>query len=58
MAKFIGSEEAREFFGVSKPTLDRWCCEGRIPKEMIYKLGGKRMFDPAELEKLVRETAA
>ena len=55
MAKFIGTSEACEFFGIKKPTLDRWCSEGRVP---FYKFGGKRMFDPAELEKLVRETAA
>ena len=55
MKKFIGTGEACEFFGVSKPTLDRWCSEGRVP---FYKFGGKRMFDIEELEAKVRETAA
>ena len=55
MTKFVGTKQACEFFDVKKPTLDRWCVEGRLP---FYKFGGKRMFDLAELEKLVRETAA
>ena len=55
MGKFIGTDQACEFFGVKKPTLDRWCGEGRIP---FYKVGGKRLFDIAELEATVRESAA
>ena len=58
MKKFIGTKEACEFFNTTKPTFDRWCSEGRIPKEITYKIGGKRMFIPAELEALARETAA
>lgn len=53
MNKFIGSKEACEFFGIKLPTLNKWCCEGRVP---FYKVGGKRMFDIAELEATVRES--
>src|SRR5262249_31001844 len=46
----IGVREAALRLGLSRWTLYHWAIEGRIPS---VKLGGRRMFRPADLERLV-----
>ena len=51
----MNSKEAAEFFDIAMPTLNRWCCEKRIP---YSKIGKKRTFIREDLERIVREAAA
>jgi excisionase family DNA binding protein len=48
---FLNHDEAAELLRISKPTLDRYIAQGKIPS---YKIEGRRIFDRDELIKWVR----
>ena len=49
--KFLTFIEAAELLRLSKPTVERFVAEGKIPS---YKVGKRRLFDPEELIEWVK----
>jgi len=52
MKRLINIQEASEYLGIKKNTLYSWVSERRIPN---VKLGGRVMFEIAELDKFIEK---
>lgn len=42
-------------YNISKSTFRRWARRGVVPSIQPFGKGGQRLFDPADLERLVRK---
>ena len=55
----ISTAEAAETLGVSVRTVNRWADEGKIvPAGKAPGIRGGYLYDPAEVERVAKETAA
>lgn len=52
MTEFLTTKEVAEALRVSKRGVDSLCASGRLA---YYKLGSKRLFDPADIQKMLQE---
>ena len=52
MNRLFTVEETKEIFRISRSTLYRWVMEKRIP---YIKVGGRLLFKPSEIDRLLRE---